>query len=185
MYPSVESEKANMRAATKAHKYWESLFGKDRVSLLHGKIQEKETILKRFMNGEIKVLVSTSAAEVGIDVPGLTVCAVANAERFGLAQLHQIRGRVGRRGSKGYFLLICKNKNSIDRLKPLETIDSGFDIAEIDTKNRGFGVLNGNAQSGHFFRFFSLNDVEISTMVKDDLQDAAISSGACSQIRYT
>jgi ATP-dependent DNA helicase RecG len=169
MYPSVDSERANMRAATKAYRYWEPLFGKDRVSLLYGKIEEKETILKRFMNGEIKVLVSTSAAEVGIDVPGLTVCAVGNAERFGLAQLHQIRGRTGRRGEKGYFFLICKNKNSIDRLKPLETIDSGFDIAEIDTKIRGFGVLNGNAQSGHYFRFFSLDDVEISAMVKDDL----------------
>lgn len=178
IYPSVESEKANMRAATKAYKFWTSIFPEDTVGLLYGKADEKETLLKRFINGEIKVLVSTSAAEVGIDVPGLTVCAVANAERFGLAQLHQIRGRVGRRGCKGYFFLVCKNKNSINRLKPLETTESGFDIAEEDTKSRGFGILNGNAQSGYFFRFFTLYDIDISTMVMDDLKEVK-SSRVC------
>jgi len=170
IYPSIESQRGGMKAATDAFRYWASRYG-SRAALLHGRVKDKETILKRFAGGEISLLVSTTASEVGIDVAGLTVCVVVNAERFGLCQLHQIRGRVGRRGDRGHFILICKNSKSIDRLAPLLELDRGCDIAEADTRQRGFGVIAGDTQSGHFFNYFTLNDVEIASLVRDDLQE--------------
>lgn len=175
VYPSVESERANMRAAVKAFEYWRSVFG-DKVDLMYGQLKDKESVLRKFMNGETRVLVSTSAVEVGIDVSRLTVCVVVNAERFGLAQLHQIRGRVGRRGGKSYFFAICKNTASIDRLRHLEAIDNGFDLADIDLMIRGFGQFSGEIQTGHFFRFFKLTDFDISEAVKEDLQQIQLTS---------
>ncbi len=168
VYPSVESEKVNMRAATKAYEYWRSAFG-GKADLLHGQIKDKETVLRRFMQGKTSILVSTSAVEVGIDVPKLTVCIVVNAERFGLTQLHQIRGRVGRRGGESYFFAICKNTKSIDRLRHLESIDNGFDLADIDLMIRGFGQFSGEIQTGHYFKFFKLTDFDIAEAVKEDL----------------
>ncbi|MFN3481065.1 MAG: DEAD/DEAH box helicase, partial [Thermodesulfovibrionales bacterium] len=172
VYPSVESERCNMKPAKKAYEYWKNLFGEQATGLLYGGIEDKESILKNFKNGDIKVLVSTSAAEVGIDIPKLTVCVVVNAERFGLSQLHQIRGRVGRRGDRSYFFVITKNIHSIERLKYLERYTSGFDIADIDTVIRGIGTLNGNAQTGHFFKYFSfVRDVDVANAVKEDIKE--------------
>ena len=168
IYPSVESEKNGLKPAVKAYEYWSGKYGES-VGLLHGKIKDKESILRQFSNGNIKLLVSTSAAEVGIDVARLTVCAVANAERFGLVQLHQIRGRVGRRGDKSYFFMICKNEASAERLNGLVLYDNGFDLADVDAKSRGVGHLSGEAQSGHFFQFFNIRDLEIVNFVKEDL----------------
>lgn len=168
VYPSVESERMNMKSAMKAYEYWFSVFG-DKAELMYGDVQNKEAILRRFIQGQTSVLVSTSAVEVGIDVPKLTVCIVVNAERFGLTQLHQIRGRVGRRGSESYFFAICKNTNSIDRLRHLEVADNGFDLADIDLAIRGFGQFSGEIQTGHYFKFFKLTDFDISEAVKEDL----------------
>jgi len=176
VYPSVESEQAKMKSATKAYKYWFSVFG-DKAELMYGKVQNKEAVLKRFMQGQTSVLVSTSAVEVGIDVPKLTVCIVVNAERFGLAQLHQIRGRVGRRGDESYFFAICKNTKSIDRLRHLERVDNGFDLADIDLMIRGFGQFSGEMQTGHIFRFFKLTDLDITEAVKEDLSFLSLGRG--------
>lgn len=172
VYPSVESERCNMKPAKKAYEYWKAVFGEENTGLLYGAVDEKENILGNFRNGKTKILVTTSAAEVGIDIPGLTACVVVNAERFGLSQLHQIRGRVGRRGDRSYFFLITKNIHSIERLKHLEQYTSGFDIADIDAGKRGVGILNGEAQAGHFFKYFSfVRDVDVAAAVKEDIKD--------------
>ena len=122
------------------------------ISILHGKMspKEKNEIMDRFKNNEIKVLISTTVIEVGINVPNATLMIIENAERFGLAQLHQLRGRVGRGGEKSYCILIGDIKNSITK-KRMETIvnsNDGFYIAEQDLKIRGTGEIFGFRQSG-------------------------------------
>ncbi len=172
IYPSVESEKSNLRAARKAYEDWQKIFHeRSDIDLLYGSIPDKESILKRFADGRSSVLISTSASEVGIDIPKLTVCVVVNAERFGLSQLHQMRGRVGRRGNHGYCCMICKNEKSQGRLKVLETTDDSFRIAEMDMNQRGFGLLSGDAQAGEFFRYFTLKDYEILGIAKEDVEE--------------
>jgi len=169
IYPSVESEKNGMKPVLKAYSFWVERYGEESVGLLYGSVKDKETILKKFSLGKTKVLISTVAAEVGIDIPKLSICIVTNAERFGLTSLHQIRGRLSRRGQKSYFYLICKNGNSKERIKHLIDNDNGFDIAEIDMQMRGSGKMSGEAQSGHYFKFFSFRDTDIIEMVKEDL----------------
>ncbi len=132
-------------------------FGK--VGLMHGAMDkvDKEITLKRFLNKEISILVSTTVIEVGIDFPNANLIIIENANKFGLAQLHQLRGRVGRGEKQGTCILLFKDglsKNSIKRLKILKNSDDGFFIAEEDLKLRGFGDLIGYQQSGiKNFRF--------------------------------
>ncbi len=129
------------------------------VGLIHGALrkEEKEKILKKFLNKELLILVSTTVIEVGIDFPNANLIIIENANKFGLAQLHQLRGRVGRGLKQGTCLLLFKNqlsKNAIKRIKILKTSDDGFFIAEEDLKLRGFGDLTGFQQSGDkSFRF--------------------------------
>ena len=123
-----------------------------RVAALHGKMKpaEKNNIMEAFSNKEIDVLVSTTVIEVGINVPNATVMMVENAERFGLAQLHQLRGRVGRGDSQSYCIFISGNDNeqTMKRLNILNTSNDGFHIANEDLKLRGPGDLFGIRQSG-------------------------------------
>lgn len=141
-------------------------FSKFKVGLLHGRMsgQEKEEVMRRFKEGEIQVLVSTTVIEVGIDVPNATVMLIEGAERFGLSQLHQLRGRVGRGEHKSYCLLMMSgeraNANSYMRLKVLEETADGFKIAEADLKFRGPGELLGVRQSG-------LPDFRVADLLKD------------------
>ena len=118
---------------------------------------EKETILKKFLNKEIYILVSTTVIEVGIDFPNANIIIIENSNKFGLAQLHQLRGRVGRGKNKGICILLFKeslSQNAVKRLKILKNSDDGFFIAEEDLKLRGFGDLTGYQQSGlKNFRF--------------------------------
>jgi ATP-dependent DNA helicase RecG len=129
------------------------------VGLIHGGLDknEKEIILKKFLNKEISILVSTTVIEVGIDFPNANLIIIENANKFGLAQLHQLRGRVGRSEKQGTCILLFKDglsKNSIKRIKILKESDDGFYIAEEDLKLRGFGDLVGYQQSGiKNFRF--------------------------------
>jgi len=131
----------------------------NKVGLIHGALgkEEKDIILNKFLNKEIFILVSTTVIEVGIDFPNANLIIIENANKFGLAQLHQLRGRVGRGQKQGVCILLFKeglSKNAIKRIKILKNSDDGFFIAEEDLKLRGFGDLIGYQQSGiKNFRF--------------------------------
>ena len=129
------------------------------VGLIHGSLDkiEKERVLNDFLNNKISILVSTTVIEVGIDFPNANLIIIENANKFGLAQLHQLRGRVGRGKKQGSCILLFKeglSKNAIKRIKILKESDDGFFISEEDLKLRGFGDLTGFQQSGiKNFRF--------------------------------
>jgi ATP-dependent DNA helicase RecG len=155
VYPLVEeSEKTDLRDATKRFEYLRDVvFPKFNVGLVHGRMKaaEKEDVMKRFVAGEIQILVSTTVIEVGVDVPNASVMVVEHAERFGLSQLHQLRGRVGRGAEKSYCLLLTADKKTavaIERLGIMEQTNDGFLIAEKDLEIRGAGELLGTKQSG-------------------------------------
>ncbi len=119
---------------------------------MHGRLapEEKEAVMRRFRDGEIHALVATTVIEVGVDVPNATVMVLHHAERFGLAQLHQLRGRIGRGGEKSYCILLTDGKNpeAMDKLGILEKSADGFEIAEADLRLRGPGDVLGSRQSG-------------------------------------
>jgi ATP-dependent DNA helicase RecG len=129
------------------------VFPKFRVGLLHGKMKsaEKDEVMRRFVAGELHLLVTTTVVEVGVDVPNAAVMLIEHAERFGLAQLHQLRGRVGRGAAKSYCILLAKEASSEDarqRLSIMVETTDGFKIAEKDLELRGPGELMGTRQSG-------------------------------------
>jgi len=125
-----------------------------RIGLLHGKLssEEKNQVMTKFKNQETDLLVATSIIEVGIDIPNATIMMVEDADRFGLAQLHQFRGRVGRGDQQSYCLLFTNSttKQTTDRLKIMTTVKDGFKLAEYDLKFRGAGNIFGTEQSGYF-----------------------------------
>lgn len=136
------------------------------VSIVHGqmKASDKEYEMQRFVNGQTQIMVATTVIEVGIDVPNASVMVIESAERFGLAQLHQLRGRVGRGADQSYCILMSGNKLSADGRKRLETMvrtNDGFEIAEVDLKLRGPGDLQGTQQSG-------LLDLKLADLTKDE-----------------
>ncbi|MCK9466902.1 MAG: ATP-dependent DNA helicase RecG [Candidatus Absconditabacterales bacterium] len=150
-----ESEKMeNLKAATVEFENIKSLFFeiKDKIGLLHGKMKstEKDEVMKGFQGDKYDILVSTTVIEVGVDVPQATVMLIKNAERFGLSQLHQLRGRIGRSDLQSYCFLETKNKSgdSYKRLKAMEETNDGFKLAELDLENRGAGEILGTMQSG-------------------------------------
>ncbi|MHB2149792.1 ATP-dependent DNA helicase RecG [Calditrichota bacterium LG25] len=155
IYPLVEeSEKMDLKAATEAYEHLKSTeFKNYRVGLLHGRMRaaEKDEIMKAFVKNEIQVLVSTTVIEVGIDVPNATIMLIEHAERFGLSQLHQLRGRIGRGKSKSYCILKTPyNIGEIaqQRMKIMTETQDGFVIAEKDLELRGWGDFFGTRQSG-------------------------------------
>ncbi len=152
--PLIEdSEKMNLSSAKKIFKYLsEEIFLKNKVGLLHGKLnsEEKNNVINSFINNEVNILVSTTVIEVGIDVPNASIMIIYNSERFGLSQLHQLRGRVGRGSHKSFCYLVTSEKNGLEnkRLSVLEKSNDGFYIAEKDLELRGPGQLLGYKQSG-------------------------------------
>ena len=153
VYPLVEeSEALKAESATVAFEKWRKRLGSHEVGLIHGKLrpEEKEVVMRRFREGEVKALVATTVIEVGVDVPNASVMILHHAERFGLAQLHQLRGRIGRGGHKGYCVLLTDGKNpeAMEKLKVLEQSADGFEIAEADLRLRGPGDVLGTIQSG-------------------------------------
>lgn len=153
VYPLVEeSESLKAESATEAFAKWQKRLGSYQVGLIHGKLkpEEKEAVMNRFREGAIAVLVSTTVIEVGVDVPNASVMILHHAERFGLAQLHQLRGRIGRGGHKSYCILLTdgKNPDALEKLKILEQTADGFEIAEADLRMRGPGDVLGTVQSG-------------------------------------
>ncbi len=152
--PLIEnSEVINAHSAIELyHELKEKIFPDIRIALLHGKMKwdEKEFVMRQFQSGEVQLLVSTTVVEVGVHVPNATVMLIENSERFGLAQLHQLRGRVGR-GSKQSYCILVNNSNdplTIQRLKTLEQVHDGFAVAEKDLELRGPGEFFGLRQHG-------------------------------------
>ena len=147
-----ESKKIDHESSVKKFEYLNKLFPKN-VGLLHGKIEndDKEIILNKFLNKEYKILVSTTIIEVGIDFPNANLIIIENANKFGLSQLHQLRGRVGRGSKQGSCILMFKSNLSVNakkRINILKNSNDGFEISEEDMKLRGFGDLLGFKQSG-------------------------------------
>ena len=170
-----ESKKETMKdvkAVTAEHKKLTRLFGKPKVGLLHGRLkaEEKTKVIKRFRNRDISLLVTTPVVEVGIDIPNATIMVVEAAERFGLAQLHQLRGRVGRGLSKSYCLLFAESpsEKALKRLNAMRQNLSGFELAELDLTLRGPGEIFGLRQHGiPDLKIASWRDIDLIKKAKE------------------
>ena len=160
-----ESEKLDLQAAEELYLELKEYFYKAyEVGLVHGRMKpsEKDEVMNAFHRGEISLLVSTTVIEVGVNVPNATIMCIEGAERFGLSQLHQLRGRVGRGSHQSYCILVSDSKNDVsqERLKLMEQTQDGFELAEQDLLLRGSGQLFGLAQSG-------LPDLRVANIIKD------------------
>jgi len=168
IYPLIEeSEKSDMLAATAEQtRLQQEVFPNLKVGLLHGRLRpdEKDGVMLHFRDGEFHVLVSTTVVEVGVDIPNATVMLIEGADRFGLAQLHQLRGRVGRGAAQSYCLLIPSHDDAVEneRLAAMAETNDGFVLAERDLQQRGPGEFLGTRQSGYTgLRMASLTDVHM------------------------
>lgn len=171
-----ESEAIQVKSATEEYeRLCNEVFPDFRLALLHGRMKgdEKDSVMRQFSAGDIDILVSTSVVEVGIDVPNASIMIIEGADRFGLAQLHQFRGRVGRGEHQSYCFLFTDSGSSeaLQRLKFMVKYNSGFDLAEIDLKLRGPGEVYGVKQSGiPDLRMASFGDTELLARVRDVAQ---------------
>lgn len=169
-----ESDKLDVQNAIDVHAQLSQAFPEARVGLLHGRLppQEKDEVMRAFKDNEVQVLVSTTVIEVGVDVPNATVMVIYDAIRFGLSQLHQLRGRVGRGEFQSYCILIAdpKNETAKERLKVMTETNDGFEIARRDLELRGPGDFFGTKQSGlpEFRLADMMSDFEVMEMARDD-----------------
>jgi ATP-dependent DNA helicase RecG len=177
IYPLVEeSDKINAKAATEEYqKLQKEIFPELKLALLHGRMKaaEKEETMRAFYEGEIDILVATSVIEVGIDVPNSTIMLIEGANRFGLAQLHQFRGRVGRGEHQSYCLLIADDEfgDADERLTAIEKTNDGFLLAEKDLEIRGPGEFLGRRQSGlPELHLASLTDMKMLEIAREEAQ---------------
>ncbi len=167
VYPVIEeNEETELKAALKMYKELsKKIFPNLRVGLLHGRLEPdlKDQVMRLFQKGEIDILVSTTVIEVGVDVPNATVMVIEHAERFGLAQLHQLRGRIGRGSAKSYCVLMTGGKVSEDgerRLDAMVRTTDGFQIAELDLELRGPGEFFGTRQAG-------MPNFQVANLIRD------------------
>ncbi|MGM0607498.1 MAG: ATP-dependent DNA helicase RecG [Candidatus Muiribacteriota bacterium] len=165
-----ESQKMDLKAAEQVYKELSEKYFIGKCGILHGRMKskEKEKIMEQFINGDIYILISTTVIEVGVDVPEATVMVIKNAERFGLAQLHQLRGRVGRSHRQSYCVLVHSeniSSYSMKRLHKMEETFDGFELAEEDMKLRGTGEFFGSRQHG-FGNFKFINPVKDSKLIE-------------------
>lgn len=167
VYPLVaESEKVDLKNATDMAAHLTEIFGREyRVALLHGRMSsdEKDTVMQQFKSGAVQLLVTTSVVEVGVDVPNASVMIIEHAERFGLAQLHQLRGRVGRGEHQSYCILVANTygtPEAMQRIQVMTESNDGFRIAEEDLKIRGPGEFLGTRQAG-------LPELRVARLVED------------------
>src|SRR5437870_5240362 len=177
IYPLIdESEKLDVKAAAAEFETWRERLRPFRCELLHGRIPaaEKQAIMDRFRRGETSALISTTVIEVGIDVPNASIMLVENAERFGLAQLHQLRGRIGRGEHRSYCILLSEGESPelVAKLAVLERTADGFEVAEADWEMRGPGDLLGTAKSG--FPVLKLGNLKTDARLMREARAAAI-----------
>ena len=179
VYPLIEeSEKMDLKAATKMYdEIRTKIFPEYKLGLLHGKMktEEKDEIMQRFVSGELNILVATTVIEVGVDVPNASLMIIEHAERFGLSQLHQLRGRVGRGADQSYCVLLTGDKKTAvarERLGIMEETSDGFKIAEKDLEIRGQGDILGTKQSGiQTFKIGNIiRDLEILEKARDEAE---------------
>ena len=164
-----ESELIEVRSATaELERLRKDVFPDLKLDLVHGRIRDKDAVMQRFVNREIDVLVATAVVEVGVDVPNATVMMVEGAERFGLAQLHQFRGRVGRGADKSYCLLLTDDETPyvMERLDLVQRTPDGFTLANEDMHRRGVGELMGARQHG-------MSDAAMDALLKPELLSLA------------
>lgn len=182
-----ESDKVEAKAAVEEHaRLQKEVFPQFKLGLLHGRMKpdDKDEVMRKFKDGEYHILVSTSVVEVGIDIPNATVMMIEGANRFGLSQLHQFRGRVGRGQHKSYCLLLADAASDVaeERLQAIVNTTDGFKLAEIDLKLRGPGEFFGTRQSGDpELRLVSIGDTDLLAMARDQAQkifarDASLSA---------
>ena len=180
VYPLIkESEKSDLKDLEAGYEFMQNSFKQVGVGMVHGKMKpaDKDAEMQRFMSGETRILVATTVIEVGVNVPNASVMVIENAERFGLAQLHQLRGRVGRGADQSYCVLMTKYELSSDTRKRIEIMtetNDGFRIAEADMKLRGPGDMDGTMQSGLPFtlRIANLsNDGIVLQQARTDVQE--------------
>jgi ATP-dependent DNA helicase RecG len=154
VYPMIEeSEKLDYKNLEEGFEVFSEVFAEYTVCMVHGKMKaaEKEAGMQKFISGEAQILLATTVIEVGVNVPNASVMVIESAERFGLSQLHQLRGRVGRGSEQSYCILVSSYKLSADTRRRLEIMvqtNNGFEIAEADLRLRGHGDLEGTRQSG-------------------------------------
>lgn len=177
IYPLIdESEKLEVKAAAKEFEQWRERLQPYRCELMHGRIPaaDKQITMERFRRGDTQVLISTTVIEVGVDVPNASVMLIENAERFGLAQLHQLRGRIGRGQHKSYCILLTSGKlaGTAAKLAVLEKTNNGFEVAEADWDLRGPGDLLGTAQSG--LPAFKIGDLKRDADLMRRARNAAV-----------
>lgn len=167
VYPLIkESEKMDLQNLEEGYREFCEAFPDLRISMVHGKMKQvdKDREMSRFVSGETHIMMATTVIEVGVNVPNASVMVIMNAERFGLAQLHQLRGRVGRGADQSYCILVTSFKISGDtrrRIQIMTETNDGFEIAEEDMKLRGPGDLEGTQQSGIPF------DLHIANLARD------------------
>jgi ATP-dependent DNA helicase RecG len=180
IYPLIEeSEKMSYEDLMQGYEQVKSFFPepKWRISMVHGRqpAEQKETNMQRFVSGDTQIMVSTTVIEVGVNVPNATVMVVESAEKFGLSQLHQLRGRVGRGKEKSFCILLTSvsaSKEARERIKIMCATNDGFVIAEKDLELRGPGDIEGTRQSGALnFKIASIvNDKELLELAKNEAE---------------
>lgn len=177
IFPLVEdSEKLNMKSAAQSYELLrKGRFKRFRLGLVHGRLksEEKDEVMKQFVKGDIDILISTTVVEVGVNVPNASVMVIEGADRFGLAQLHQLRGRVGRGERKAYCFLVPSESSKVStRLRVMESNTDGFKLAEYDLELRGPGAIYGKRQHGELnLDFTKLSDAKKIALARDFAED--------------
>lgn len=193
VFPLIkESEKIDLKNLEEGYEQLREAFPEFRLGKVHGRMKpaEKEAEMERFVNGETQILVATTVIEVGVNVPNATIMVILNAERFGLSQLHQLRGRVGRGAEQSFCILVSKRKLSEDTRKRLDIMcdtNDGFRIAEADLKLRGPGDLEGTQQSGMAFDLKIANvakDGQLIQLARDEAQKIVDDDPTCTKSEY-
>lgn len=194
VFPLIkESERSDMKNLEDGFETLCEVFPEFRLSKVHGKMKsaEKEAEMQRFVSGETQILVATTVIEVGVNVPNASVMVILNAERFGLSQLHQLRGRVGRGANQSYCILVSKSQLSSDTRKRIEIMcdtNDGFAIAEADLKFRGPGDLEGTQQSGMAFDLKIADiarDGQLIQLARDEAQKIIDDDPLCQKTEYS